>query len=120
MKDENNGYIMTEFIGLRAKQYTYKVPEAPVEKDRLTKKAKGVKKSALNKITFENYKKCLMERDTLQCDQHIFQSTKHVVRTVKRSIKALNWADNKRKLIEDSTDTLPWGYKESNKRPRYD
>ncbi|CAG5090447.1 Protein of unknown function [Cotesia congregata] len=68
----------------------------------------------------ENYKKCLMERDTLQCDQHIFQSTKHVVRTVKRSIKALNWADNKRKLIDDSTDTLPWGYKESNKRPRYD
>lgn len=24
--------------------------------------------------------------------------------------KALSWADDKRMLLENSTDTLPWGY----------
>ena len=38
MKDENNGAIITEFVGLRAKMYALRV-----EGKKGTKKAKGVK-----------------------------------------------------------------------------
>ncbi|XP_071652904.1 uncharacterized protein [Temnothorax longispinosus] len=55
MKDENNGAIMTEFVDLRAKMYTYKVLE---RND--TKRIKGVKKNVVAKrITFEDYVACL-------------------------------------------------------------
>jgi len=42
MKDENNGVIMFEFIGLRAKMYAVRVDG---KKD--TKKAKGVKNNVV-------------------------------------------------------------------------
>ncbi|XP_077263128.1 uncharacterized protein LOC143897994 [Temnothorax americanus] len=55
MKDENNGAIMTEFVGLRAKMYTYRV----LGRDD-TKKIKGVKRNVVAKrITFEDYVACL-------------------------------------------------------------
>lgn len=71
MKDENNGYIMSEFIGLRANLYTYTVPDAPKPKDKLIKKVTSVKESVLNKITFDDCKKCLIDNDTLKHNQHI-------------------------------------------------
>ena len=56
MKDELAGKIMTEFVGLRAKLYSYKMLD-----DIETKKCKGIKKSVVDKtISFEAYKKCLL------------------------------------------------------------
>ena len=55
MKDELGGNIMTEFVGLRAKLYSYKMLD-----DKETKKCKGIKKSVVDKtISFEAYKECL-------------------------------------------------------------
>ena len=57
MKDENNGAIMTEFVGLRAKMYAVRVDG---RKD--TKKAKGVKTNVVARtITFDDYTRCLNE-----------------------------------------------------------
>ncbi|XP_025073984.1 uncharacterized protein LOC112552593 [Pogonomyrmex barbatus] len=57
MKDENNGAIMTEFIGLRAKMYAVRVDG---RKD--IKKAKGVKTNVVTRtITFDDYTRCLNE-----------------------------------------------------------
>ncbi|KYN06781.1 hypothetical protein ALC62_02262 [Cyphomyrmex costatus] len=51
MKDENNGAIMTEFVGLRAKMYALRI-----DGKRDTKKAKGVKSSVVARtISFEDY-----------------------------------------------------------------
>ena len=56
MKDELAGKIMTEFVGLRAKLYSYKMLD---EKE--TKKYKRIKKSVVDKTTsFEAYKECLL------------------------------------------------------------
>ena len=53
-KDEANAQIITHFIGLRAKMYCIEYG------GKTTKKAKGVKSSALKKqITFEDYYNCL-------------------------------------------------------------
>ncbi|KAJ8914882.1 hypothetical protein NQ315_014895 [Exocentrus adspersus] len=57
MKDENNGVIMTEFVGLRAKMYSIKCGSVCT-----TKKIKGVKKDVIkNHIKFLDYLTCLRE-----------------------------------------------------------
>jgi len=54
-KDELNGKIMKEFIGLRSKMYAHKV----FKNEKETKKAKAIKKNVIQKITFDDFKKCL-------------------------------------------------------------
>ena len=50
MKDENNGTIMTEFVGLRAKIYALRVDGKDM------KKTKGVKNNFIARsITFDDY-----------------------------------------------------------------
>ncbi|XP_025074684.1 uncharacterized protein LOC112552808 [Pogonomyrmex barbatus] len=57
IKDENNGAIMTEFVGLRVKMYAVRVDG---RKD--IKKAKGVKNNVVTRtITFDDYTRCLNE-----------------------------------------------------------
>jgi len=51
MKDENNGTIMTEFVGFRAKMYALRVD---AKKD--TKKAKDIKNNVVARtITCDDY-----------------------------------------------------------------
>ena len=55
MKDELGGQIMKEFVGLRAKTYSYLK-----DNNHEDKKTKGTKKCIIKReIKFENYKKCL-------------------------------------------------------------
>lgn len=108
MKDENNGQIMTEFVGLRAKMYSYKVKND--EKDK--KRAKGVKASTLKIITFDDYKECLLRHKNMVKPQCLIRSRKHIVQTIRQNKLALSWNDNKRILQSGTTDTLPWGYGE--------
>ncbi|XP_020299060.1 uncharacterized protein LOC109863242 [Pseudomyrmex gracilis] len=55
MKDENNGAVMTEFVGLRTKMYATRVGNS-----KCTKKVKGVKRSVVARtITFDDYVQCL-------------------------------------------------------------
>jgi len=54
-KDELNGQIIEEFIGLRSKRYAYKMFKIRKE----GKNAKGIKKNVVQKdICFEDFKKC--------------------------------------------------------------
>ena len=55
MKDELGGKIMTKFVGLRAKIYSYLIDDGSEDK-----KAKSIKKCVIKrKLKFENYKNCL-------------------------------------------------------------
>ena len=55
IKDELGGKIMTKFVGLRAKTYSYFIDDGAEDE-----KAKGTKKCVINrKLKFENYKNCL-------------------------------------------------------------
>ncbi|XP_072375164.1 uncharacterized protein [Diabrotica undecimpunctata] len=134
MKDENEGQIMTDYIGLRSKLYTTKVviTEDKIEEKRrklkeeeyeddeidaiikiygVTKKAKGVKKSVVNtKITFEDYVECLDNLKKVYASQNLIRSDKHHVYTITQSKIALSPNDDKRHHLPESYDTLPWGH----------
>ncbi|XP_050503415.1 uncharacterized protein LOC126882493 [Diabrotica virgifera virgifera] len=113
MKDENNSKIMTHFVGLRSKQYTYKVAG---EKD--VKKSKGVKMNVVKmKINFDDYLNCLKSfRETAEtkslfyATQRCIQSKLHEVYSIEQTKIALNPFDDKRHLLSNTFDTLPWGH----------
>ena len=104
MKDECNGNIMTEFIGLRSKMYS-----VLIQNDKPIKKAKGVKSTVVKtSITFENYRYCLFNESTVICQQNNIRSKNDIVRTEKEKKVDLSPHDDKRHLLVNSTDTLPW------------
>jgi len=70
MKDENNGAIMTEFVGLRAKMYALRV-----EGKKDTKKVKGVKSNVVAQtITFDDYTRCLQDKIEMTRKQSCIRS----------------------------------------------
>ena len=60
MKDELGGKIMTEFVALRPKTYSYLTDD--FEED---KKAKGTKKCVIKRrLKFSDYKDCLLNNES--------------------------------------------------------
>jgi hypothetical protein len=107
MKDECNGQIITEFVGLRSKMYSIRVKG----KD-FVKKVKGVKSNVVkNTITFEHFKNCLFNNTQEIREQRKITSKFHNIYTERETKLALSPFDNKRYLLANSTDTLSWGHK---------
>lgn len=105
-KDELNGEILTEFVGLRSKMYCVRTNR--VEK---IKKAKGVKKSVVKKsLTFDDYRKCIIDNCNVVISQNTFRSKDHNVFSIRQTKIALNPKDNKRYVLDDNKSTLPWGH----------
>ncbi|XP_025264481.1 uncharacterized protein LOC112637930 [Camponotus floridanus] len=106
MKDENNGALMLEFVGLRAKMYMLRV-----ESRGDTKKSKGVRSSVVARtLTFDDYERCVRRDIEMTREQSCLRSKLHEVYTVRESKIALSPYDDKRYVMPDSTDTLPWGH----------
>lgn len=106
MKDENNGAIMTEFVGLRSKMYATRV-----EGKKETKKVKGVKSNVVARtITFDDYTKCLRDVIEMTRSQSCIRSTLHKVFTISETKIALSPHDDKRYIIPETVQTLPWGH----------
>ena len=106
MKDELGGKIMTEFVALRPKLYSYKKLDG--EED---KKCKGIKKCIVKKtLTFEDYKNCLFNDSTEHRSQLMFQSTKHEIFTLEVNKVVLSRDDDKRISGRDGISTFTGGY----------
>ena len=105
-KDEAAGKNIKEFVGLRAKLYSFKTEEG-----KENKKCKGIKKGVVEKsITHEDYKTCLTTGKEQLRRQNIIRSYEHVLYTEEVNKIALSAADDKRYLLKDSFDTLAWGH----------
>ncbi|XP_050507853.1 uncharacterized protein LOC126885339 [Diabrotica virgifera virgifera] len=106
MKDENKGEIMTKFVGLRSKMYTFKV-----QSGRITKKAKGTKYNIVkNVIKFDDYVNCLNDFKEQTATQRSIRSYSHNVYSIEQTKIALSPYDDKRYLIPNSFRTLPLGH----------
>ena len=106
-KDEAAGKIIKEFVGLRAKLYSYKMDEG-----KENKKCKGVKKQVVEEnITHEDYKTCLLTGKEILRKQNILRSYEHEVYTEEVNKIALSAADDKRYILSDGIVTLAWGHR---------
>ena len=106
MKDELGGGIITEFIALRPKTYSYTTDEF-IE----MKKAKGTKKCIIKKVLkFEDYEKCLFGNELMLKSQQRFKSENHEVYTEDINKIALSSNDDKRIVALDKIMSYPYGY----------
>ena len=72
---KTGGRQITEFVGLRAKLYSYKMDEGEEEK-----KCKGVKKAIVKKtLRFNDYKDCLFNKKPQMRRMNVLRSHKHDV-----------------------------------------
>ena len=104
-KDEMNGNVVREFVGLRSKMYSL----LDANSEKLT--AKGIKKSFVTKhLKHQMYKDCLFGEIGTQAEFHTLRSRNHQVKTELVKKDALSCFDDKRFLIANSTDTLAYGH----------
>lgn len=106
MEDVTEGRIITHFVGLRSKQYTF-----IIENEKCIKRAKGIKTNVVDrKITFNDYLNCLRNNVENIQTQRLLKSELHEMYSVEQTKIALSPFDDKRHIINNSTDTLPWGH----------
>ena len=104
-KDEVGGKIITEFVGLRAKNYSY------VCDGKEYKKCKGIKINVTKKdISHKDYKNCLFNNVQLRRRMNVFRSHKHVVYSEEINKIALSANDDNRIILEDGIHTRPHGW----------
>ena len=107
MKDELGGKIITEFVTLRPKTYSYLTNDGKEDI-----KAKGTKKCVIKiMIKFDDYKNCLLKNEILLKSQQRFISKKHDVYTEDINKIALSNNDDKRIVSSDKITSYPYGYK---------
>ena len=105
-KDEASGKQIAEFVGLRAKLYSYRVEDSYEEK-----KCKGVKKAVIKKtITFNDYKDCLFNNKPSMRKMNVIRSHLHTMYTETVNKIALSPFDDKRLIQKDNIHTFAYGH----------
>ena len=106
MKDELGGKIITEFVTLRPKTYSFLTYDGKEDK-----KAKGTKNCVMKKmIKFNDYKKCLLNGEIILKSRQRFISNKHDVYTENINKIALSNNDDKRIVLSNKITSYPYGY----------
>ena len=107
MKDELGGKIITEFVTLMPKIYSFLTDDGKEDK-----KAKGTKKCVIKKMTkFNDYNKCLLNDEVILKLQQRFISKKHDVYTESINKITLSNNDDNRTVSSDKITSYPYGYK---------
>ena len=107
IKDEPGGRVITEFVALRPKTYSYLTDDCKEDK-----RAKGTKKCVIKRMTkFDDYKNCLLNGKVVLKSQQRFISKGHDVFTENIDKTALSSNDDKRLIASDKITSYPYGYK---------
>ncbi|XP_072158587.1 uncharacterized protein [Bemisia tabaci] len=115
-KDETAGRPIAEFVALRPKMYAYRFADGEVEK-----RAKGVSTVALRSLNFDNFMSVLRDPESRMSDSmRRIGSRKHQLYSFETSKTTLSGLDDKRCVMEDGVNTLPWGHREIKDRCKFD
>ena len=108
LKDELGSVLMTEVCGLRAKQWAY----VTAEKDE-HKTCKGINKSTIAKeLTLDMYKQAVSEHRVHTSVMTSIRSSEHELSTRTVTKVALSPFDDKRYILQDGINTLPYGHRD--------
>ncbi|KAK3106373.1 hypothetical protein FSP39_018748 [Pinctada imbricata] len=113
MKDECQGQIMKEFIGLKPKMYSFTYEKNIDETIHCEekKRAKGVSKDVVKyNIHHDNYRDCLLNEEYEMESMVSFRSYNHHIYTIKLNKTSLNPYDDKRYILRDGVNTLAHGH----------
>ena len=107
MKNDLEGKILTEFLSLWPKTYSYLMDDGNSDK-----KAKGTKKCGIKRILkFNDYKNCLLNNEIILKSQQKFKSEAYNVYTEEVNYIVSSSNDDKRLKTLDIITTYPYGYK---------
>ena len=105
MKDELRRRILTEFVALRPKTYSYLTDDFKEDK-----KAKGTKKYVTKRrLKFNDYKYCLLNNEIILKSQQRFKSERHNLYTEEVNKIASSSNDVKRFQTFDRITSYPYG-----------
>ena len=106
-KDELEGRMMTEFAGLRPKTYSFLIDDFEE-----IKKNKGTKKCVVKtRLRHQNYKDCLLNKETILKPQQRLKSEARNMYTEEVNKITLRSNDDKRVWASDVITSYPYGYK---------
>lgn len=97
-----------QFVGLKSKMYAFEYAND------CKKKAKGIRKSALSKITVEMYKECLFNSTFNRIKQALIVSKKHNISTVLQNKVGLSAFYDKKFVLDDGINSRSYGHFEDN------
>lgn len=104
-KDELNGKILREYIGLKPKMYAM-----DVQNDKVQKKAKGVPKHIVkNKLDFNLYKRTLEENHLERVNFNSIRSYEHNIYSINCNKVGLSNFENKRYYVNNNL-SYPYGH----------
>jgi len=99
--------MIQEFVGLRAKQYSFKMWKDSSEH----KRCKGIRKNVVkSRITHHDYKNCLLDDEEQIRTMNVIRSHLHDVYTEEVNKVALSAKDDKRVIMENGIHTLAYGH----------
>uniref|UniRef100_A0A8D8TAN0 DNA-directed DNA polymerase n=1 Tax=Cacopsylla melanoneura TaxID=428564 RepID=A0A8D8TAN0_9HEMI len=104
-KDESPADLITEFVGLRAKMYTFSTINSHMKCV-----GKGIPRANINRLNLEDYKRCLMYKTVSHTRFNNILSRNHTLQVQAQSKLALSPYDDKRYLLRDGINTLAYGH----------
>ena len=109
MKDEAAGNIITSFVGLKSKMYSYLV-EMP-EGIKNNKTAKGVTKTVTKRdLRHSHYLSCIQNSTISKHRVNTIRSVNHVVSSFEINKTSLSCYDDKRYILDDGISSYAYGH----------
>ena len=103
MKDEYGGTRIYEFIGLNSKMYSIRD---------VNKKEKSTHKGYNSLIKYEEFKDTDFNKKAIRHKMTGIKSKKHELHTYESDKISLSAFDDKRYILSDGINTLPYGHKD--------
>ena len=77
---------------------------------KVIKKAKGIKRTAVDKLSLDNYRDCLYKKKIFYSNMIIFRTKIHEIYTQNIKKVSLSYLDDKRFIKNDGISTYAWGH----------